>query len=89
MSVRVVSLPCTQLFEAQADDYRNAVLPANVSRRIVIEAGVTEAWWRYAGPAGRVIGIDTFGASAPANELFEHFGFSVSNVLDVANELLS
>ncbi|MBT8077465.1 MAG: transketolase [Gammaproteobacteria bacterium] len=89
VSVRVVSLPCTQLFEAQPEEYRDAVLPADVTKRIVIEAGVTALWWRYAGPSGRVIGIDTFGASAPANELFEHFGFSVGKVLDVANELLS
>ena len=89
VAARVVSMPSTQLFEAQSDEYRESVLPASVSRRVVIEAGVTENWWRYAGAAGRVIGIDTFGASAPANELFEHFGFSVANVLKIANELLT
>jgi transketolase len=55
---------------------------------VVIEAGVTESWWRYAGPAGRVIGIDCFGKSAPAKELFEYFGFSTSNVVAVARELI-
>jgi transketolase len=89
VSVRVVSMPCTQVFEAQSAEYRESVLPAAASKRIVIEAGVTENWWRYAGTKGRVIGIDCFGASAPANELFEHYGFSVDNVLRVANELLS
>ena len=56
--------------------------------RVVIEAGVTGTWWRIAGPAGRVIGIDSYGASAPAGELFEHFGFSTDNVVRVARELI-
>ena len=77
-----------EVFEMQDEAYREQVLPASVSARVVIEAGVTEAWWRYAGPAGRVIGIDRFGESAPANELFEHFGFSTGNVVAVARELI-
>ena len=81
-------MPCTDLFDAQTTDYRESVLPADVTRRIVIEAGVTETWWRYAGSAGRIIGLDRFGASAPADELFEHFGFSISNVVDTAAALL-
>ena len=85
---RVVSLPCTDIFEAQDDGYREQVLPAAVTARVVIEAGVTANWWRYAGPGGRVIGLDRFGESAPANELFEHFGFSADNVAAVAKELL-
>jgi transketolase len=88
-AVRVVSLPCTDLFESQSDEYRESVLPAAMSQRIVIEAGVSACWWRYAGPRGRVIGMDRFGESAPAGELFEHFGFSVSNVVSVANDMLS
>ena len=88
-SVRVVSIPCTDLFDSQSDEYKESVLPAAANRRIAIEAGVTEGWWRYVGQKGRVIGIDTFGASAPADQLFEHFGFSVSNVVSVANEVLS
>jgi transketolase len=86
---RVVSLPCTDLFDAQDDDYRESVLPAAVSARVAIEAGVTEGWWRYVGPRGRVIGIDRFGASAPADELFEHFGFSANNVVTIAKEVLA
>jgi len=86
---RVVSLPCTDLFDAQDDDYRESVLPAAVSARVAIEAGVTEGWWRYVGQRGRVIGIDRFGASAPADELFEHFGFSAHNVIAVAKEVLA
>ena len=87
-NVRVVSLPCTDVFDAQDAAYRDEVLPVNVTARVVIEAGVTETWWRYAGPGGRVIGLDRFGESAPAGELFEHFGFSVDNVVAVAKELL-
>jgi transketolase len=86
---RVVSMPCTSLFDAQDDDYREQVLPAAVSARVVVEAGVTDVWWRYAGPAGRVIGIDRFGESAPAGELFEHFGFTVDNVIAAAKETLA
>jgi transketolase len=89
ISARVVSMPCTSVFDAQDDDYREQVLPASVSARVVVEAGVTENWWRYAGPAGRVIGIDRFGESAPAGELFEHFGFTVDNVVAVAKETLA
>ena len=89
INARVVSMPCTDLFDKQTDDYRNAVLPRNVTARVVIEAGVSETWWRYAGQAGRVIGIDCFGESAPAGELFRHFGFSVENVTKVARETLA
>jgi len=89
VSVRVVSMPCTHAFDAQDEDYRESVLPGDVTARVVIEAGVTETWWRYAGPGGRVVGLDRFGESAPADELFEYFGFSASNVVAVAKELLS
>ncbi|NOR35834.1 MAG: transketolase [Woeseiaceae bacterium] len=88
VAVRVVSMPCVDLFQAQDEAYCEQVLPAAVTARVVIEAGVTESWWRYAGSAGRVIGLDRFGASAPANELFEHFGFSTDNVVAVARELI-
>lgn len=89
VNVRVVSMPCTDLFEEQTSDYREAVLPSAVTARVVIEAGVTEGWWRYAGAAGSIIGIDRFGASAPADELFRYFGFSVENVLKVARDTLA
>ncbi len=88
VAVRVVSMPCVDLFQAQDTAYREQVLPAAVTARVVIEAGVTETWWRYAGPAGRVVGLDRFGESAPANELFEHFGFSTDNVVAVAREII-
>ncbi len=88
VSVRVISMPCTDLFDAQQEAYREQVLPTAVTARVVIEAGVTEAWWRYAGSKGRVIGLDRFGESAPANELFEYFGFSTENVVAIAKELL-
>jgi transketolase len=89
VKARVVSLPSTDVFDAQDADYRESVLPTAVTARIAIEAGVTEGWWRYVGPQGRVIGLDQFGASAPAGELFEHFGFTVVNIVDTAKEILN
>ena len=88
VQARVVSMPSTDVFDAQDDSYRESVIPANVSARVAVEAGVTDGWWRYVGPQGRVIGLDRFGESAPANELFEHFGFTADNVVAVAKELL-
>ena len=84
---RVVSMPCTSLFEQQDPAYRDAVLPPSVKRRVAIEAGVPDFWYRYAGDGGAVIGMKSFGASAPAEALFEHFGFSVENVIKTVNEL--
>ena len=89
IKARVISMPCTSLFDAQSDEYKQKVLPANVSRRVAIEAGVSDGWWRFVGQHGRIVGLDRFGASAPADDLFEHFGFSVDNVLTVARELLA
>ncbi len=88
IDARVVSMPCTQLFDAQDDAYREQVLPAAASRRVAIEAGVGNCWYKYVGHGGRVIALDSFGKSAPAGELFEHFGFSVDNVTSVARALL-
>jgi transketolase len=89
VSARVVSLPCVDVFDAQDEAYRHRVLPPSVDARVVIEAGVSEMWWRFAGPRGRVIGLDSFGKSAPGVELFEHFGFSVGNVIAVAKATLA
>jgi len=89
IAARVVSLPCTDLFDAQDGAYREQVLPTAVTARVVIEAGVTETWWRYAGSAGRVIGLDRFGMSAPAEKLFEQFGFSAQHVAAVAKVTLN
>jgi transketolase len=89
VKARVVSMPSTDAFDAQDADYRESVLPAAVTARVAIEAGVTEGWWRHVGTQGRVIGLDRFGESAPANELFEHFGFTTDNVVAVAKDLLN
>ncbi|HEX7060946.1 MAG TPA: transketolase [Woeseiaceae bacterium] len=88
-NVRVVSMPCVELFRAQPAEWQQSVLPGDVPARVVIEAGVTEGWWHIAGPAGRVIGIDRFGESAPAKALFQHFGFTVDNVVKVARKVLA
>ncbi len=88
VQARVVSMPSTDVFDAQDADYRESVLPAAVTARVAIEAGVTDGWWRYVGTQGQVVGLDRFGESAPAGELFEHFGFTTDNVVAVAKELL-
>ncbi len=88
-SVRVVSMPNVSVFAAQDAAYREQVLPSKVERRVVVEAGVGEAWYRYVGTKGAVIGMDTFGASAPAKDLFKQFGFTVENVVRVAEQVLA
>lgn len=80
-NVRVVSMPCVELFEAQDDAYKESVLPKAVKARVAVEAGIMDAWWKYVGTDGAVIGMTTFGESAPAPQLFEHFGFTVDNVV--------
>jgi transketolase len=85
--VRVVSMPCTDVFDRQDPAWREAVLPNACRRRVAIEAGVTDFWRKYVGLDGAVIGIDRFGASAPAEALFPHFGFTVDNVVNVAQKL--
>lgn len=89
IAARVVSMPSTDVFDAQDAAYRESVLPETCDCRIAIEAGVTGFWHRYVGSRGRVIGIDSYGESAPAPALFEHFGFTVENVVAAAEELLS
>jgi len=86
--IRVVSMPSTDLFDEQDAAYAQAVLPDSVQARVVIEAGVTGGWYRYAGCKGKVIGIDRFGESAPAEELFRYFGFTVENVVKAVEEIL-
>jgi transketolase len=86
--VRVVSMPCTAVFDRQPQAYRDSVLPPGVSARIVVEAAVTAGWYKYVGMDGIVIGIDTFGESAPAKELFAYFGFTVDKVVEAVNSLL-
>ena len=86
--VRVVSMPATDLFDAQDAAYRESVLPAGVTSRVAVEAGVTGFWYKYVGLNGKVIGIDRFGESAPAGELFKEFGFTVENVVKAVEEVL-
>ena len=80
-------MPCTNAFDRQDKSYRESVLPRGVVR-VAIEAGVTDFWRKYVGLEGAVVGIDTFGESAPANVLFEHFGFTVANVVKTVKEVL-
>ncbi|RPI13336.1 MAG: transketolase [Lysobacterales bacterium] len=87
LRVRVVSMPCTDLFDRQPQAYRDDVLPPGVPR-VAIEAGVRDGWWRYVGDRGAVVGMETFGASAPAKKLFEHFGFTRDNVVRIVEGLL-
>ncbi|ELB2958817.1 TPA: transketolase [Vibrio parahaemolyticus] len=87
--VRVVSMPSTDAFDKQDAAYREAVLPSDVTARIAIEAGIADFWYKYVGFEGRIIGMTTFGESAPADQLFEMFGFTVENVVNTAKELLA
>jgi transketolase len=86
---RVVSLPCWQLFEEQAAEYRDQVLPPSVTARLAVEAGVRQGWERYVGPAGDVICLERFGASAPGDVALKNLGFNVENVLQRARKLVS
>ncbi|MGR5362733.1 transketolase-like TK C-terminal-containing protein, partial [Vibrio mediterranei] len=87
--VRVVSLPSTDVFDAQDEAYREAVLPAAVTKRIAVEAGIADYWYKYVGFGGKIIGMTTFGESAPAGELFKMFGFTTENVVATAKSLLA
>ncbi|RAJ94934.1 transketolase [Aliidiomarina maris] len=82
--VRVVSMPSTDVFDAQSSDYKDSVLPNSVRRRVAIEAGIADYWLKYVGLDGAVVGMTTFGESAPAEQLFEHFGFTVANIVNTA-----
>ena len=86
--VRVVSLPSTNVFEAQDQAYRDSVLPPSVTKRVAVEAGVSDGWYKYVGFDGKIIGLDRFGESAPAGELFKEFGFTVDNVVKTVEALL-
>ena len=86
--VRVVSMPATDVFDAQDKAYREQVLPSSVTKRIAVEAGIADYWYKYVGLHGRIVGMHSFGESAPASDLFKHFGFTTENVVAVAEELL-
>ena len=86
--IRVVSMPSTDVFDAQSDNYREAVLPTAVTARVAVEAGVTAGWIKYVGLKGRVVGMDSFGESAPADAVFEYFGFTIDNVVSSVESVI-
>ncbi|CAJ1873405.1 transketolase [Aeromonas veronii] len=86
-AVRVVSLPSTDVFDAQSAEYKESVLPSSVTKRVAIEAGIADYWYKYVGFGGKIIGMTTFGESAPAELLFKEFGFTVENVVATAETL--
>jgi len=88
VKVRVVAMPSRELFDRQPEEYRESVLPSGVAKRLVIEAGISLGWERYAGPGGKVLSIETFGASGPGGAVMKHFGFSVDNVVRLVRELV-
>jgi transketolase len=88
IAARVVSLPCWELFELQDDAYRDSVLPAAVRKRVTVEVGVSLGWERYAGDEGAIVGLDHFGASAPATTIFKELGFTVDRVADVGRRVV-
>ena len=86
--VRVVSMPCAEVFEAQAAGYREAVLPSDVLARVAVEAAHTDFWYKYVGLDGRVVGMSSFGESAPAEALFQHFGLTADNVVAAVEDVI-
>jgi transketolase len=88
IAVRIVSMPCTDLFDRQDAAYKASVLPKGLPR-VAVEAGVTDFWYKYVGLEGKVVGIDTFGESAPAGVLFKHFGFTTENVVAAVKSVLA
>jgi len=86
-NVRVVSMPSTNIFDAQDANYKESVLPAGVTKRVAVEAAHTDFWYKYVGLSGKVVGMTTFGESAPGNVLLEHFGFTVNNVVNTVKSL--
>ena len=80
VDVRVVSMPNPGRFLAQEESWRESVLPSDLKARVAVEAGVSAYWYRFVGNRGRIIGVDRFGASAPGEQLFEHYGLTVKNV---------
>jgi len=88
IAVRVVSLPCTSVFDRQDQAYRDSVLPRGLPR-IAIEAGIADYWHKYVGLDGAIVGMTSFGESAPAGELFKHFGFTVDHVATTVRSLIA
>ncbi len=88
IDVRVVSMPCVEVFEKQSEKYKESVLPNAVRKRVAIEAGSPMCWYKYVGMDGKIIGMETFGESAPAGKLFAKYGFTVDNVVNAVSELV-
>ena len=86
--VRVVSMPSTDFFDAQDEAYRESVLPSNVTARVAVEAGVSDGWLKYVGLQGKVVGVNSFGESAPADQLFKEYGFTIDNVVKTVESVL-
>jgi transketolase len=89
VKVRVVSMPCIELFESQAQEYRDEVLPPSVTARLSVEPGATAGWWKWVGLQGDVLGLDRFGASAPGTTVLEKLGFTSENIVARARALLA
>ena len=89
VTVRVVSMPCVEVFDAQPQAYRDQVLPPAVTARVAIEAGVPDGWWRHVGSGGQCFGISSFGESAPADAVFEHFHFSAADLARVVEQVMA
>ena len=87
MKVRVVSMPSTNVFDNQPEDYQESVLPKNITRRVAVEAGVTLGWYKYVGTHGKVIGLDRFGASAPYKVLYQEFGITSDAIVEAVNSI--
>lgn len=85
--IRVVSMPCMERFEAQSAEYKESILPASCRRRVAIEAGVLDSWFRYVGLDGKIVGMTRFGISAPGNKVMEHFGFTAQGVVEAVKSL--
>ena len=88
IGTRVVSMPSTNVFDRQSKDYKDAVLPESIPARVVVEAGVSGGWYKYTGSRCAMVCLDTFGESGPADQVFEHFGFSVENVVNRTKEII-
>ena len=88
VKTRVVSLPCWELFDEQDETYKESVLPARVTNRVSIEAGITLGWQKYVGSQGITIGIDKFGASAPYERIYEEYGLTPAHVIEAAKRLV-
>ncbi|STW05475.1 transketolase [Klebsiella grimontii] len=87
VNVRVVSLPSTDVFDAQDEAYRESVLPSDVSARVAVEAGIADYWYKYVGLKGKIVGMTGYGESAPADKLFPYFGFTVEHIVSVGDEV--